>query len=267
MTVIDALAALLASPLLTAAELHEDPEAVRARFGLSADDLELLARVPDETYARVALDVAAKHRLVVAQAMPETVTEVTARHRSVLEQYVTGTERRPHPDDPVGAERAAEAFLAYAAGRIPAGLVEFGRFELERFRLRRDEIAADAARHWHENASRPEHRTVEEGIEHGVPVVPATVLVVSYAYDVTAPEAPAHLPEVPVTVALQRVWREPVRTFRLEDGTRDLLALCDGTRTAQRAAAEAGAHPSQAGAVLRSLARAGLLVPRGGPDA
>ncbi|MFJ9944243.1 hypothetical protein [Streptomyces erythrochromogenes] len=267
MTVIDALAALLASPLLTAGELHEDPEAVRARFGLSEEELELLAGVPDEAYARVSLDVAAKHRLVVAQAMPETVTEVTARHRGFLEDYLTGTVRRPHPDDPVGTERAAEAFLEQAAGRIPPGLVEFGRFELERFRLRRDEIAADAARHWHENGARWQRGLDEAWIDHGVPVVPATVLVVSYDYDVTAPDAPADLPEVPVTVALQRVWREPVRAYRLDSGTRDLLAKCDGTRTAPRAAADAGAHPSQASAVLLALARAGLLVPRGGPQA
>ncbi|MFE6911405.1 hypothetical protein [Streptomyces erythrochromogenes] len=267
MTVIDALAALLASPLLTAAELHEDPEAVRARFSLSEDELELLARVPDDAYARVALDVAAKHRLVIAQALPETVTEVTERHRDFLEEHLTATVRRPHPDDPVGAQRAAEAFLEDATGRIPAGLVEFGRFELERFRLRRDEIAADAARYRDGDGARRQGRLGGEWIDHGVPVVPATVLVVSYGHDVTAPEAPAHLPEVPVTVALQRVWREPVRAFRLDPGTRDLLALCDGTRTALRAAAEAGAHPARAGEVLLSLARAGLIVPRGGPDA
>ncbi|MFB7055330.1 hypothetical protein ACFCXT_19660 [Streptomyces vinaceus] len=267
MTVIDALAALLASPLLTAAELHDDPEAVRARFGLSAQELALLAGVPDEAYDRVARDVAAKHRLVVAQAMPETVTEVTEHHRELLEDYLTGTARRPHPDDPVGTERAAEAFLEHAAGRIPAGLAEFGRFELERFRMRRDEIASDAARYWHETGARQQRELGEAWLDHGVPVVPATVLVVAYGHDVTAPDAPALIPDVPVTVALQRVWREPVRTFRLEPGTRDLLALCDGTRTALRAAAEAGAHPAQAGAVLLALARAGLLVPCGGPDA
>lgn len=145
--------------------------------------------------------------------------------------------------------------------------MQFGRFELERFRLRRDEIAADAARHWHENGARWQRGLDEAWIDHGVPVVPATVLVVSYDYDVTAPDAPAILPEVPVTVALQRVWREPVRAFRLDPGTRDLLARCDGTRTAPRAAADAGAHPSQAAAALLALARAGLLVPRGGPRA
>ncbi|WP_158734288.1 hypothetical protein [Streptomyces sp. NRRL F-2747] len=266
MTVIDALAALLASPLLTATELHDDPEAVRARFGLSEEELELLAGVPDDAYDRVARDVAAKHRLVVAQAMPDTVTEVTARHRNVLEGYLTGSARLPHPDDPVGAELAAEAFLEHAAGRIPAGLAEFGRFELARFRLRRDEIASDAARYWHETGPRQQRELGEAWIDYGVPVVPATVLVVSYGHDVTAPDAPARIPEAPVTVALQRVWREPVRAFRLEPGTRDLLALCDGTRTALRAAAEAGAHPAQAGAALVAMARAGLLVPRGGPD-
>ncbi|MFF4428593.1 hypothetical protein ACFYZ4_05410 [Streptomyces sp. NPDC001513] len=266
MTVIDALAALLASPLLTAAELHDDPEAVRARFGLTEEDLALLAGVPDAAYARVARDVAAKYSRVVAQAMPDTVDEVTERHRGVLEDYLAATVRLPHPDDPVGSVRAAESFLGYAAGRLPAGLVEFGRFELERLRLSRDDIASDAARHRYETGARQQRELGETWIDHGVPVVPATVLVVSYGHDVTAPEAPAHIPDVPVTVALQRVWREPVRAFRLEPGTRDLLALCDGTRTARRAAAEAGAPPAQAGEVLLALARAGLLVPRGGPD-
>ncbi|MFE4258074.1 hypothetical protein [Streptomyces sp. NPDC056883] len=263
MTVMDALAALLAGPLLTAAELRDDPEAVRARFGLSEQELALLTGVPDEVYGRVSRDVAAKHRLVVAQAMPDTVNEVTARHGAVLEDYLTGTVRLPHPDDPVGAERAAEAFLEHAAPRLPSALAEFGRFELDRFRLRRDEIASEAARYWHKTGVRQRRERGGGWMDRDVVVVPATVLVLSYAHDVTAPDAPADIPDGPVSVALQRVWREPVRAFRLDPGTRDLLALCDGTRTARRAAAEAGAPQTQASALLLSLARAGLIVPRG----
>ncbi|MEU8778057.1 hypothetical protein [Streptomyces sp. NPDC048606] len=266
MTVFDALAALLAGGPLSAGALHDDPEGVRARFDLSEEELALLTRVPDDAYARVARDVAAKHRLVVAQAMPQTIDEVTVRHRGVLDAYLNDGVRPPHPDDPVGAERAAQAFLDHAEGRIPEGLAEFGRFELERFRLRRDEIASEAARYRHETECRPPSDPAGTWIEYGVPVVPANVLVVSHTHDVTAPDAPARVPRVPVAVALQRVWREPVRAFRLDPGTRDLLALCDGTRTALTAAAEAGAHPARAGAVLAALARAGLLVPRGGPD-
>ncbi|MFF4317801.1 hypothetical protein [Streptomyces sp. NPDC001568] len=260
MTLVDALAALLTGPALTVAELRADPEAVRRRYGLGEEDLALISGVPDTVYAMVAGDVAEKHRVVIGLALPGTVAEVIARHRSVLREYVTGSVRPAHPDDPVGAVRSATAFLDFAAGRLPSGLLAFGRFELERYRLGRDEVAVRAARHWYETGPRQVAALDADAVEHGVPVVPATVVVLDLDHDVTAPDAPAVVPATAVPVALQRTWQEPVRAFRLDSGTRELLRMCDGTRTGARAAAAAGAGPQEGGAALLALARSGLLV-------
>ncbi|MFF3018949.1 hypothetical protein [Streptomyces sp. NPDC057939] len=260
MTVVDVLAALLTGAPLTVAELRADPEGLRRRYGLSAEDLALISRVPDAAYARVAGDVAEKHRVVIALALPGTVTEVLARHRAVLLEYVSGTVRPAHPDDPVGAVRSATAFLEFAEGRLPSGLLAFGRFELERYRLGLDEVAVQAARHWYETGRQQVAALDAEAVERGVPVVPATVVVIDLDHDVTAPGAPGTVPSVPVSVALQRTWQEPVRAFRLDSGTRELLRKCDGTRTGEQAASAAGAGPQEGGAALLALARSGLLV-------
>ncbi|MFF4317794.1 hypothetical protein [Streptomyces sp. NPDC001568] len=262
MSVQAAFAALLAAPGRLCPELRRHPDRLAARYGLSEQELGILAAVPQAAYEAMAREVSAKARVVLGVAMPQTVREAERHHAAALESYLSGTVRTADGDHPLDAAREGRLFLASPDARFPADLRDFARLELRQYELLQDRVAASAARRWEEIApgEAAALRRTPERVLRGYPMAPATVRVEVFEHDVTAVGAPAEIPAGRTVVLLHRRWSAPVLTYRVGAGTALLMRLCDGSRTGEEVLEAAEVSRDAGAEALGTLAAAGLVV-------
>ncbi|MFF3018942.1 hypothetical protein [Streptomyces sp. NPDC057939] len=262
MSVQAAFAALLAAPGRLCPELRRHPDRLAARYGLSQQEVGILAGVPQAAYEAMAREVSAKARVVLGVALPQTVREAERHHEAALEAYLSGTVRTADGDHPLDAAREGRLFLASAVGRFPADLLDFARLELCQYELLQDRVAASAARRWDEIALREAAalQRAPERVLRGYPMAPATVRVEVFDHDVTAAGAPAEVPAGRTVVLLHRTWDAPVLTYRVGAGTALLMRLCDGSRTGEEVIEAADVSRDAGAETLGTLAAAGLVV-------
>ncbi|WP_131764055.1 hypothetical protein, partial [Actinomadura fibrosa] len=247
MSVQEALAAVLTSEEEHAL-LRDDPARLQRRYGLSDAELAMLAGARPAGFRVTRTNVQGKLRRAVTAFLPLTVAELTERHAALWEEFVARTVRRPQSDGRAPGLWEAERLVAWLSERATPPLADHARYELARVTLSRDREAARAAR---------DHVAPAPG---DALAVSAAVRVVGFEHDVTAGSPIAELPSARTTVLLRRRWGSPpVQAYRIGDGTAALLALCDGTRTADEAASAVGGDREQASAVLAGLAEAGVL--------
>ncbi|MFE3555790.1 hypothetical protein ACFXKW_13110 [Streptomyces sp. NPDC059193] len=225
----EAFASVIASPGTLLPVLREDPGRIQGRFGLSDEELAVLAGVDGESYAFMAEESGAKRRIHLAIGIPRTVNVLTEHHPRVLDAFLTTTTLAEDLDEPTGIVRACERLLGFDG--LPPATADFGRFELDQYLLLGDSVAAEACR--------PGPFTRLPHIEEGPLMLSPAVRVATYGHDVTDPGAPVRLPREEVTVLLQRAWDAPLRAYRIGSGTGLLLARLDGTRTGREAARDA----------------------------
>ncbi|MEU6704980.1 hypothetical protein [Streptomyces wuyuanensis] len=264
MGVREALAAV-ATSAETLRTMREDPMSFQDRFALSDADMRTLGGVSADHYDFMAREVRAKHLVRLGVVLPRTVADLEARHGELVDAFMADMAAAGGGDEPAGGELAAERLLTF--GELPAGLVDFGWFELDQYRLLRDPTAAAAAGRVSRRTGGPSRTEPVE--DHGwwagkLVAVSLTARVASYDHDVTHPGAPRELPAERVDVVLQRVWAQPLRTYRIGSGLALLLGYCDGSRTAPQVAEAAGVPPDQAFAALTGLVEHDLvtLAPR-----
>ncbi|MEU9481751.1 hypothetical protein [Streptomyces sp. NPDC048191] len=262
MGVREALAEILTTPAIVLAQWREHPQSLRDRHQLSQAEADMLLTAATHAGCQVTADqVRFKLRTALECALPRTVAEADARHGPVVEEFVRNTVRRPFLDKETALFALGDTFLAWIAGQVPDGLIDFGQFELVRNRLVHDPVAAEAARTWAHTDHGTSPAAGREQVARSRLTLSATVRLAAYDHDVTAVQAPRNLPRQPVHVMLHRRWKQPPRIYRAGMGTTLLLSLCDGTRTGSDIAGISGIEAGAAMDTLQRLAKAGVVTP------
>ncbi|MGW8955928.1 hypothetical protein [Streptomyces sp. NPDC055709] len=259
MGVLEALAAALSSRE-TMRALRDDPQALGNQFGLSKQEVSLLRQASPAGLENTVSAVNGSLLDAVRVIMPLTFDEVQAHYPSAADAFAALTVRPARPEDPACVLTEGELFLSFMTGLLPQSVVEFGRYEFLRHCLSRDRVAAEASRLWEQNPPDViETIPPPKDMLAAVPVLAATSRIASFTHDVTAGSAPHVMPQKTTCILLRRLWRQRMGTYRVGGTTHELIAACDGTRTAHQVAATAGAPPAQTVALLASLAKTGAI--------
>ncbi|MFC4016004.1 hypothetical protein ACFOY2_52950 [Nonomuraea purpurea] len=227
--------------------LRRDPDGLGARHGLTAEDLAMLTSVASTGYDVMYRAVRGKFARLVGVCLPGTVAELREQHTARWHEFLDGTVR---PAQPVRRALLGEGeqLVAWLAVHGPAALADYAAYELERARLAHEGQALEAV------------HPAEDPAWQGLVAVSPAARVLRFGHDVTAGTAPSRLPRRAVTVLmLRRQGDRPVVVHRIGGKTANLLALCDGSRTAAQVVVAAGGDPRSTGATLARLQAAHVL--------
>jgi hypothetical protein len=263
----DAFANVLVSHDLMHA-LYRDPERVRTKYGLSAEELRLLCSARRRDVFLSHAIVKSKRFRALELMLPES-RRVLAEYDGdeLLSGYVDDVLLRSDVDM-LHAVTQARDFVSWLERRpaevLPAGLLDLARFELTMLDLSGDQAAAFAARDRSPYHAAPARATALDADDRTCLVLCADARVQTFGIDVLALPAEVSLAALaavadrPGGVLFRKLWgtRLP-ECFRVGTATAELLRLCDGRRTVDDVltivAADRPAVRARARVVLRDL--------------
>jgi hypothetical protein len=215
-------------------ELRDEPERLRAEFGLTADEIALLRSATPANIHLTQGMVRAKRHVALELMLPRTMALLAEFDRyALVGTYVDDV----LPRDDVDLTRAVTQghdfvrWLTARTGHIPAGLADLASFELLVADLAGDHAAALAARH--RASAEPVALTPASR-----PVLTADSRAATFGFDVLALSGEVTLAELaaveraPAGVLVRKRWERPKPLlYRIGPSVVAMLSACDGTHT------------------------------------